>query len=236
VAKRIHFAAISSALATTVAVVAFLPSAYANSRYLTAEQIMAKCNKAAKVNGVQRRIEYWMTDSFAADSCDFSETKFETFNGPPQKSSIDFPNCEPGEKKPTKVRVTSAAQITQGEGRYEFTQQGAGGGLFGALSGSWLKHEGTLDLTLHTVTATETEEREVPPGKVLHMEFIPKMQRMTGIWKVFTAARRQSTVIPASPEERYEAEDSVQGPYVRPGAAGAPGIPDGVSKPVFTNC
>jgi hypothetical protein len=234
--KGAHIVAIGSALATAVAIVGLLPSANAAERYLTPEQIMAKCNKARNINGVPRPLDSWVSDSFTADTCDFVQTKFEIYDGPPEKSSVDFPNCELGRKKPSKVRVTSAAQITQGEGRYEFTQQGAGGGLFGALTGSWLKHEGTLDLTLKTVTATETEERDVPPGKVLHMVFIPKMQRMTGVWKVFTAARKQTTVLPAFPEERYEAEDIVEGPYVRPGAAGAPGTPDGISKPVFTNC
>ena len=31
---------------------------------------------------------------FASDTCDFVETKLETFNGPTEKVTIDFPNCE----------------------------------------------------------------------------------------------------------------------------------------------
>jgi hypothetical protein len=225
---------IGAALATSVAVVTLLPSAHA-AEQLTPKEILAKCSKAAKINGKPQEFTY-PNGGPAADSCDFVETKFETFTGPPQKSSVDFPNCEPNSKEPSKIRVTASAQVTQGQGKYEFTQQGAGGGLFGMLNGSYLKHKGSLDLTLNSATATEAEEREVPPGKVLHMEFIPTMQRMTGIWKVFVAGREDSTVIGAAPEKHYEAEEVVEGPVVRPGAAGAPGVPDGVSRPVLEDC
>ena len=39
-------------------------------------------------------------------------------------------------------------------------------------------------MTVKSATASDTEQREVPVGKVMHMEFTPKMQRMTGEWRV----------------------------------------------------
>jgi hypothetical protein len=91
-------------------------------------------------------------------------------------------------------------------------------------------------MTVKSATAGDTEEREVPVGKVLHMEFTPKLQRMTGEWRVRIDAREQTTVLPARPEENFAAPDVVEGPVILPSAAGAPGIADGTSKAVLEDC
>ncbi|GHH07231.1 hypothetical protein [Streptomyces lanatus] len=236
--KKIRIVAVGSALATGGVIVALLPSADAADEK-TPEQIMSMCERSSKINGKQRSVSDFggsFGDGFAADTCDYSETNFETFDGPTEKASIDFPNCEPNATTPAKVSITWSATVAQGEGKYTVTQQGGGGGLFGFLSGSWLKHKGTLDMTIDSATAGDTEEREVPVGKVLHMEFTPKIQRMTGVWKVHSDAREQGTVIPASPEVNLQAEEVVEGPVMLPGAAGAPGVVDGTSKAVLTDC
>jgi hypothetical protein len=236
--KKIRLVAIGSALATGAAIVTLLPSADA-AEEKTPEQIMSMCQRAAKINGKQQSTSDFgggLGDGFAADTCDFVETKFETFDGPTQKVTVDFPNCEPNATEPSTVTTEFSHAVAQGQGKYTVTQQGGGGGLFGALSGAWLKHKGTLDLTIKSATASESEQRSVPVGKVLHVEFTPKMQRMTGVWKVHTAAREQSSVIPAQPEVNLEAEEVVEGPVIRPGVAGAPGLADGVSKAVLTDC
>ncbi|MFG2128758.1 hypothetical protein ACGFNV_13310 [Streptomyces sp. NPDC048751] len=236
--RKVRYVAIGAALATGGAVITLLPSANAADEK-TPEQIMTMCERSAVVNGKQRSVRDFngaFADGFQADNCDFVETKFETFDGPTEKASIDFPNCEPNATDPAKVSVTWSATAAQGEGKYSVTQQGGGGGLFGFLSGSWVKHKGTLDMTVKSATAGATEQREVPVGKVLHMEFTPKMQRMTGEWRVRIDARAATTVTNATPEQNFVAPDVVEGPVVLPGAAGAPGVVDGTSKAVLADC
>ncbi|MEV1068724.1 hypothetical protein [Streptomyces sp. NPDC050263] len=230
--------AIGAALATGGAVIALLPSANA-AEEKTPDQIMSMCERSAVVNGKQRSVSDFggaFADGFQADNCDFVETNFETFDGPTEKSSIDFPNCEPNATEPAKVSISWSASTAQGQGKYTVTQQGGGGGLFGALSGSWLKHKGTLDMTTKSASAGDTEEREVPVGKVLHMEFTPKMQRMTGEWRVRIDADPGSFAVNPSPEKNFTAPEVVEGPVVLPGAAGAPGLVDGTSKAVLEDC
>jgi hypothetical protein len=70
----------------------------------------------------------------------------------------------------------------------------------------------------------------------MHVTFTPKMQRMTGVWKVRIDADPGSFAVNPSPEQNFEAEEVVEGPFIQPGAAGAPGLADGVSKAVFTDC
>ncbi|MEV6169320.1 hypothetical protein AB0L99_13955 [Streptomyces sp. NPDC051954] len=236
--RKVRYVAIGAALATGGAIVSLLPSANAADEK-TPDEIMTMCERSAVINGEQRSVEDFggaFADGFQADNCEYVETNFETFDGPTQKSSIDFPNCEPNATDPATVSITWSATVGQGEGKYTSTQQGGGGGLFGFLSGSWVKHKGTLDMTLDSATASDTEQREVPVGKVLHMEFTPKLQRMTGEWRVRIDAREQTTVLPASPEENFAAPDVVEGPVILPGAAGAPGIADGTSKAVLEDC
>ncbi|MFI1924668.1 MULTISPECIES: hypothetical protein [unclassified Streptomyces] len=230
--------AIGAALATGGAIVTLLPSANAADEK-TPDQIMRMCQRSAVLNGKQQSVSDFggaFADGFESDNCDFVETKFETFDGPTEKSSIDFPNCEPNAAEPAKVSITWSAAAAQGQGKYSVTQQGAGGGLFGFLSGSWLKHKGTLDMTVKSATAGATEQREVPVGKVLHMEFTPKLQRMTGEWRVRLDADPGSFAVNPSPERNFVAPDVVEGPVILPGAAGAPGVVDGTSKAVLEDC
>ncbi|MFH0177294.1 hypothetical protein ACIA6D_13880 [Streptomyces cacaoi] len=230
--------AIGAALATGGAIVTLLPSANAADEK-TPDQIMRMCQRSAVLNGKQQSVRDFggaFADGFESDNCDFVETKFETFDGPTEKSSIDFPNCEPNATDPAKVSITWSATAAQGQGKYTVTQQGAGGGLFGFLSGSWLKHKGTLDMTVKSATAGATEQREVPVGKVLHMEFTPKIQRMTGEWRVRIDADPGSFAVNPSPEQNFVAPDVVEGPVILPGAAGAPGVADGTSKAVLEDC
>lgn len=236
--RKVRYAAIGAALATGGVVVTLLPSANAADDK-TPEQIVAMCQRSAVLNGKQQSVSDFggsFGDGFAADNCDFVETKFETFDGPTEKSSVDFPNCEPNAAEPAKVSLTWSATAAQGQGRYTVTQQGGGGGLFGFLSGSWVKHKGTLDMTVKSATAGATEQREVPVGKVLHMEFTPKMQRMTGEWRVRVDAREATTTTNATPELNLVAPDVVEGPVILPGAAGAPGVADGTSEAVLEDC
>ncbi|KUN97654.1 hypothetical protein AQJ67_29635 [Streptomyces caeruleatus] len=233
--------AVGSAVVTGGALAAvLLPSANA-AEEKTPDQIMDLCKRAKVVNGKEQDLFDFgghpiAGPSFGSDNCDFVETEFETFNGPTEKSSIDFPNCEPNATGPAKVSITWSATAAQGQGKYTVTQQGGGGGLFGFLSGSWLKHKGTLDMTLKSETAGDTEQRDVPVGKVLHMEFTPKMQRMTGEWRVRIDADPGDFATNPSPEQNFVAPDVVEGPVILPGAAGAPGVVDGTSKAVLTDC
>ncbi|WP_327315881.1 hypothetical protein [Streptomyces sp. NBC_01235] len=236
--RKVRYAAIGAALATGGVVVTLLPSANA-AEDKTPDQIMTMCQRSAVLNGKQQSVEDFgggFADGFMADNCDFVETKFETFDAPTEKSSIDFPNCEPNATEPAKVSITWSATAAQGQGKYTVTQQGGGGGLFGFLSGSWVKHKGTLDMTVKSATAGATEQREVPVGKVLHMEFTPKMQRMTGEWRVRIDARSATTTTNATPEKNFVAPDVVEGPVILPGAAGAPGVADGTSEAVLEDC
>lgn len=232
--KTIRLIAIGSMFATGAAIFALLPSA--NAAGETADEIMGMCNRSREIDGVKQQAPGGTFDGYLAETCDFTETKFETFDAPVQKASPDFPNCEPNATDPASVSVTWSGSAAQGQGKSTLTQQGGGGGLFGLLNLTWQRHEGTLDMTTETATVGDTETREVPPGKVLHMEFTPRMQRMTGIWKVHTPAREGNGVLPGSPEVNLETEEVVEGPVVLPSAAGAPGRLDGEIKPVFTDC
>jgi len=238
--KKIRVVAVGAALATGGVIVALLPSANA-AEEKTSEQITTMCQRAKVLNGKEQSIFDFgghpiAGPGFESDDCRFVETKFETFDGPREKASIDYPNCEPNATEPAKVDATWSATAAQGQGKYTATQQGAGGGLFGALSGSWLKHKGTLDMTVRSVSAGDTERREVPVGKVLHLEFTPKLQRMTGEWRVRIDARPATTVTNATPEQNFTAPEVVEGPVVLPGAAGAPGLVDGTTRAVLTDC
>ncbi|MFE9647243.1 hypothetical protein ACFYO0_24640 [Streptomyces sp. NPDC006365] len=240
--KKVRYVAIGAAITTGAAVATvLLPSANA-AEEKTPEQIMKLCERTKVLNGKNQSLEDFgghgiAGPTFESDTCDFVETKkLEFFDGPTEKVSIDFPNCEPNATKPTKAEFKWTATVGQGEGKYTATQQGAGGGLFGALSGSWLKHKGTTDITVDTVTAGDSETIDVPVGKVLHMEFTPKMQRMTGEWRVKINANPGSFAVNPTPEQNYSAPEVVEGPVVLAGAAGAPGIADGEPKPVLTDC
>ena len=240
--KKVRYVAIGAAITTGAAVATvLLPSANA-AEERTPEQIIRLCERTKVLNGKKQSLQDFgghgiAGPGFESDTCDFVEAKeLEFFDGPTEKVSIDFPNCEPNATKPTNAEFKWTATVGQGEGKYTATQQGAGGGLFGALSGSWLKHKGTTDITVDTVTASDSEAIPVPVGKVLHMEFTPKMQRMTGEWRVKINAREATTTTNAVPEQNYTASEVVEGPVILPGAAGAPGIADGDPKPVFTDC
>ena len=237
--KKVRYLAIGASLVTGTAVVTvLLPSANAADEK-TPEQIMTMCNQSAVINGEQRETRDFgggLGDGFAADNCDFVETNFETFDGPTEKVTVDFPNCEPNATDPAKITTEFSKAVGQGEGRYTVTQQGAGGGIFGFLNGSWLKHKATLDMTIKTATAKESEQREVPVGKVLHVTFTPKMQRMTGVWKVRIDASSGSFGVNPSEEKNFEAPEVVEGPVILESAAGTPGLADGTSKVVLEDC
>ncbi|GCB48374.1 hypothetical protein [Streptomyces sp. NL15-2K] len=233
--KKIRIIAIGAALSTGAAIVSFLPSANAADEK-TPEEIMVMCNRAEFINGEKQSLRQPVGDNFLADTCDFVETKFETFNGPTVKQTQDFSNCEPNATKPATVTAAWTESVAQGQGTYSVTQQGASGGLFGFLTGAWKKHKATLDMTIKEATVSESELRSVPVGKVLHVEFTPKMQRMTGVWKVHLDARAASLGVNAQPEKNFEAPEVVEGPVVLGSAAGAPGIADGISKAVLTDC
>lgn len=232
--KKIRLVAIGCALATGGVIVTLLPSANA-AEGKTPEQIMGMCQRSAVLNGEQQTPGSF-GDGFLADNCDFIETKFETFDGPTEKMTVDFPNCEPNATEPAKVTTEYSKAVGQGQGKYTMTQQGASGGLFLVISGAWLKHKATLNLTLTSANASDSEQREVPVGKVLHVEFTPKMQRMTGEWRVRQDADSGSLGVNPSPERNFVAPDVIEGPVIRPGAADNPGLADGVSKAVLTGC
>lgn len=236
--RKIRFVAIGAALATGGAVVALLPSANAADAK-TPEQIMSMCKRSAVLNGKQQSVRDFdggFADGFAADNCDFLETRFETFNGPAEKASIDFPNCEPNATEPSKVSISWESEVAQGKGKQISIVQGGSGGLFGVLSGSWQVHKSSLNMTTNTAKAGSKDSVEVPVGKVAHIEFTPKMQRMTGEWRVRIDAREATTVLNATPEQNFVLEDVVEGPSMLPGVAGAPGVVDGVAKTVLEDC
>ncbi|KND45807.1 MULTISPECIES: hypothetical protein [Streptomyces] len=237
--KKVRYLAIGASLVTGTAVAAvLLPSASAADEK-TPDQIMGMCERTSVLNGKQQSTRDFgggLGDGFASDTCDFVETNFETFDGPTEKVTVDFPNCEANATAPAKVTTEFSKAVGQGEGKYTATQQGALGGLFGALSGGWVKHKGTLDMTVKTATASESEQREVPVGKVMHVTFTPKMQRMTGEWRVHLDAREATTVTNATPEQNFVAPEVVEGPVILESAAGTPGLADGTTKVVLEDC
>ncbi|MFI5794086.1 hypothetical protein [Streptomyces sp. NPDC051677] len=238
--KKIRFVAIGAALATGAAVVALLPSANAADAK-TPEQIMDLCNRAEVLNGKQQSISDFgghpiAGPSFGSDNCDFVETNFETFNGPTEKASIDFPNCEPNATDPAKVSIAWESEVAQGKGKQITIVQGGSGGLLGVLTGSWSVHKSTLNMTTNSAKAGSKDTVEVPVGKVAHIEFTPKMQRMTGEWRVRIDAREATLATSATPEQNFVLQDVVEGPSMLAGAAGAPGVVDGVAKTVLEDC
>lgn len=115
--RKVRYVAIGAALATGGAIVALLPSANAADAK-TPDQIMTMCERSAVVNGEQRTVEDFggaFADGFQADNCDFVETNFETFDGPTEKASIDFPNCEPNATDPAKVSITWSSTAAHGQ-------------------------------------------------------------------------------------------------------------------------
>ncbi|WP_196218010.1 hypothetical protein [Streptomyces blattellae] len=240
--RKVRYIAIGASLVTGAAVAAILlPSANAADEQPTAEQIIEMCNRTEVLNGKPQSISDFgghpvAGPSFASDTCDYVETGFETFDGPTEKVTVDFPNCEENATDPATVTTEFSRTVAQGQGKYTLTQQGATGGLFGVLSGSWVEHEGTLEMDIESATASESEQREVPVGKVMHVTFTPKMQRMTGEWRVHIDAVPGSTTSNPRPEQNYVAEEVVEGPAILPGAAGAPGLADGTTKVVLEDC
>ncbi|MDX2939131.1 hypothetical protein [Streptomyces ipomoeae] len=236
--KKARYLAIGASLATgTAAVAVLLPSANAAGE-VSVGQIMEMCRTTSVLNGKEQSVEDFdgaFAQGFGSSSCDFVETKFEVFDGPTEKVTIDFPNCEPNATEPSKVTTEFSKTVAQGQGKYTVTQQGASGGLFGVLSGSWLKHKATLDMSIKSTTASESEQREVPVGKVLHVTFTPKMQRMTGEWRVHLKGDNPVIGAPTPPQD-FVAPEVVEGPVILPSAAGAPGLADGVSEAVLEDC
>ncbi|MBC9727540.1 hypothetical protein [Streptomyces sp. TRM68367] len=239
---KIKFSTTGAALAAGGLIIAMVPSAEAavkaaEPKKKTPEQIMRMCERSRFINGERQYLRNSFGTGFLADSCEFIQTKpMEFFNGPKEKTSIDYANCEPNSTEPTPVSLQGAIEVAQGRGKYTSTQQGFAAGIFGALNASWVHHQGTLDLTVKAAGTTLTDKDKVPVGKVLYMTFVPKMQRMTGIWRVKIDAREQSTVIPAQREEIYEAPEVVEGPVVLDGAAGAPGRPAGIRGSDTADC
>lgn len=232
--KKVRLVAVSAALATGGAIAALLPSANA-AEEKTPDQIMHMCSKARVIDGKAQQFN-GISNVPLADSCDFIPEPLEFFDGPTEQVTVEFSNCPPDLDPDASADATWSTTVSQGQGKYSVTQQGGGGAVFGALNLAWLKHEGTLDMTLKSATASESTTRDIPEGKVLHVEFTPRMQRMKGIWRVKINARKQTTVTPAQPEKIYEADEVVEGPVILPGAAGAPGLADGRITPVLTDC
>ncbi|WP_200308629.1 hypothetical protein [Streptomyces adelaidensis] len=237
--KKVRYIAIGASLVTGAATVTILlPSANAADAK-TPDQIMRMCERTSVLNGKQQTTRDFgasFGDGFESDTCDFVETNFETFDGPTEKVTVDFPNCEPNATEPSKVTTEYSKAVAQGQGKYTVTQQGALGGLFGALGGSWVKHTATLDMTIESATASESEQREVPVGKVMHVTFTPKVQRMTGEWRVHLDADPGSFAVNPTPEQNFVAEEVVEGPVILESAAGTPGLADGTSKAVLEDC
>ena len=193
------------------------------------------------INGEKRSVEDFgaaFGDGFAADNCDFVETKFETFDGPTEKVTVDFPNCEPNATEPSKVTTEFSKAVGQGEGTYTETEQGAGGGLFGFLSGSWVKHKGTTGPDRQDGDGRRTsEQREVPVGKVLHVdvhaEDAAHDRRMAG------AYRRPSSrppPCPPAPSRTSWHRMSSRAPSSCRGPRALPVLADGISKAVLEDC
>ncbi|CAM5410194.1 putative protein OS=Streptomyces griseorubiginosus OX=67304 GN=DWG14_04801 PE=4 SV=1 [Streptomyces griseorubiginosus] len=239
--RKVRYVAMGAALVTGGALAAILlPSANAAEEKSAAE-IMDLCKRAKVLQGKQQSIEDFgghpiAGPSFGSDNCDFVETKFETFDGPTEKASIDFPNCEPNATDPAKVSISWESEVAQGKGKQISTVQGGSFGLFGALSGAYSVHRSSLDMTTNSARAGSKDTVEVPVGKVAHIQFTPKMQRMTGEWRVRIDAFPGDFANNPRPEQNFVLPDVVEGPSMLPGAAGAPGVVDGTAKTVLEDC
>lgn len=201
------------------------PTASAN------QTVISLCERAAVINGVPQKF-VGVGNGPLADTCTFREIGFETFTGPTVRVSEEFPNCPPDTFEDGSVAVAFERGIAQVTGDYKFTQAGVAGGMLGAVNGSWKKHTGALDLTLDTVTARDNSTWPLPGGKVLHVTFTPKMQRMTGEWHVYT--KRVPGGMPGGDPiviHDLRATQEVVGPVVLTG-----GHVDGLITPVYEDC
>ncbi|MDO0933963.1 hypothetical protein QQY66_20585 [Streptomyces sp. DG2A-72] len=241
--KKIRIVAAVSALMTSGAVVVALPPSANAAAEKTPEEIMRMCQRAKVLNDKEQSLEDFggggiAGPNFEASSCEFVTTKMEPFNGPKQKVSIDYANCEPNSTEPTQVQLQASAEVAQGQGKYTVTQQGFAAGIFGALNASWVDHEATLDLTVKAVGTNLTDKAKVPVGKVLYMTFVPKMQRMTGVWRVKIDAHPGggTAYTKPRPEQIFEVPEVIEGPVVRDGAAGAPGEAAGIRDTETVDC
>lgn len=240
--KKIRIVAAVSALMTGGAVVVALPQSANAAAEKTPDEIMRMCQRTKVLNGKEQTI--WdigghpiAGPNFESSSCDFVQTKpMEFFNGPKEKASIDYANCEPNSTEPTQVQLQGSAEVAQGQGKYTVTQQGFAAGIFGALNASWVKHDATLDMTVKAAGTTLTDKDKVPVGKVLYMTFVPKMQRMTGVWRVKIDAHPGTAYTNARPEQIFEVPEVVEGPVVLDGAAGAPGKAAGIRGSETADC
>lgn len=210
------------ALAAGGAVLVPAPGAHA----ATPEEIMGWCQRASVINGEQQQAQGGFADGFLADSCDYRQVgELQIYEGATQKVTPDFPNCEPGAAKTV---VTASWSYTEGQrsGTYTATEQGAGGSLFDVLNIGWMKHKGSLDLTIKEGTVSDSTSYEIPPGKVLYIEFTPKLQRMNGEWQVVKGP------------DLYVAPEVTEGPHMltNPSDPGKAGAIDGHVEAIYEDC
>jgi len=225
--RKVRLLGIGAAAVLGASALAIAPFANAAE---SPESIMAKCDASIFIEGKEQRFNALSGKRPMADTCDLVEVSFTSFDGPTERVTEIFRNCPPDSSAGTEVTATWSASVGQITGRYKFTTVGAGGSLFGALNGAWLKHTGTLDLKYEYTESIDTQVFELPVGKTLYVNFTPKMQSMKAVWKVHTAARNNPMGI-SSPEYNAEAQEEVIGPLVLTG-----GSIDGKVSPVYANC
>lgn len=185
---------------------------------------MGWCENASVINGKQQESKEF-AHTFAADSCDYQQVgDLEYFDGTSQQVAPRVRNCGPDVTKELTQSLTWSATVNQISGRYEMTRQGTRGSLFGVLNGYWMKHQSSRDLTEEKVTAKDTNEVKVPPGKILTIYWTPKMQRMTGKWVVTRGV------------DFYEAPEATEGPAMLAAAPGGTPLPNGYVDPVLEDC
>lgn len=192
----------------------------------TSEEIMAWCKEARYINGKKQEFTDSMLDSPSADSCDYRQVgELEIYEGVTEKVTPDFPNCDPDATE-MKASVSWTFTVGQRAGHYLGIDQGGTGGLFGVLNGSWMKHTGSLDLTIKEGTVADSSIYDVPPGKVLYIEFTPKLQRMNGEWQVVRGP------------DLYTAPDATQGPHMlkNPTEPDKTGAVDGRVEAIYEDC
>jgi hypothetical protein len=201
------------------------------------QDVMDRCNKALKINGVPQAFSY-LSDAAGpqASTCDFTESSFTTFDGPTTRVSGPFPNCAPNTTKNRSVSVTWQSAVGQIDGRYRFTETSRGG-VAGALAQAWSHHSGTLGLSTKSITVGEVKTFELPKGQRLYVDFTPKLQSMKGVWHAHID-RTTSPRGPLTSMERFapngwdgEAADEVTGPHMLTG-----GVVDGTVTPVYQPC
>lgn len=198
----------------------------------TPESIFSWCAGAREIQGkAGEGYQNGPWPNFTGDSCTFEETSFTQVTGDTVKASQDVENCPPKTVKNLKLKVDSTATVAQYNGEYDVTEIGGGGGLFGALNGQWLKHEGTMDLTIKSLGATDGSEWEVPEGKVMHIEFTPIINVMKGNWHFYDDGSPTPTPWDKAEKTSVFLEHEVRGPKKLPG-----GGSDGTFKPVTQPC